>query len=179
MSSHLSNCLSGHKTSTKQRIWQRPAETNTKPAQNSETGRDQERDQHKISTKQRNRQRPAETSTKPAQKGELGHLSGSRLDKQKGEGAEGKYGGEELARLFAQRKFRFQKSGSLFVLFTNFPHLTKIRAVMHDGHNPCSCAASARVHIVSPGYLSKKNISQQQTNTGGWRSADAFGFVSA
>ena len=46
---------------------QRPAETSTKPEQNSETGRDQESDQHKTSTKQRNRQRPAETSTKPAQ----------------------------------------------------------------------------------------------------------------
>ena len=40
-------------------------ETSAKPAQNSETGRDQESDQHKTSTKQRNRQRPAETSTKP------------------------------------------------------------------------------------------------------------------
>jgi hypothetical protein len=69
-----------YKTSTKQRNWQRPGETSTKPAQNSETGRDQQRpaqnqhktakpaetsrDQHETSTKQRNRQRPAKTSTK-------------------------------------------------------------------------------------------------------------------
>ena len=77
-----------HKTSTKQRNRQRPAETSIKPAQNSETGRDQERpaqnqhetakptetssDLHKTSTKQRNRQRPAENSAKPAQNSETG-----------------------------------------------------------------------------------------------------------
>ena len=59
-----------HKTNTKQRIWQRPAETNTKPPQNSETGRDQEREQHKTSTKNsetgRDQQRPAQNQHKEA-----------------------------------------------------------------------------------------------------------------
>jgi hypothetical protein len=61
-----------HKTSTKKRNRQRPAETFAKPAQNNETGRDQQRpaqNQHKTAKPAETRR---ETSTKPAQNSETG-----------------------------------------------------------------------------------------------------------